>query len=107
MLNNVLGHLGYEVYPKGWVKFPLLKFKTASTHHNMHHQLFNGNYALYFTWWDKWMGTEFKDYETRHEQIFERKNSKKSTEDQYSLTVSERELSAIKGQTSKNASQKA
>jgi sterol desaturase/sphingolipid hydroxylase (fatty acid hydroxylase superfamily) len=106
MLNNVLGHLGYEVYPKGWVKFPLLKFKTASTHHNMHHQLFNGNYALYFTWWDKWMGTEFKDYETRHEQIFERKNSKKSTQDLHSLTVSERELFLIKEQTSENASKK-
>jgi ferredoxin-NADP reductase/sterol desaturase/sphingolipid hydroxylase (fatty acid hydroxylase superfamily) len=88
MLNNVLGHLGYEIYPKGWVKFPILKFKTASTHHNMHHQLFNGNYALYFTWWDKWMGTEFKDYETRHEQIFERKNIKKTSEGLYSLTVS-------------------
>jgi ferredoxin-NADP reductase/sterol desaturase/sphingolipid hydroxylase (fatty acid hydroxylase superfamily) len=89
MLNNVLGHLGYEIYPKGWVKFPILKFKTASTHHNMHHQLFNGNYALYFTWWDKWMGTEFKDYETRHEQIFERKNIIKSAEGLYSLTVSD------------------
>lgn len=88
MSNNVLAHLGYEIYPKGWVKFPLLQFKTASTHHNMHHQLFNGNYALYFTWWDKWMGTEFKDYETRHEQIFERKNIKKSSEGLYSLTVS-------------------
>ncbi|GAB4400901.1 MAG: ferredoxin--NADP reductase [Microscillaceae bacterium] len=88
MLNNVLAHLGYEVYPQGWVKLPLLQFKTASTHHNMHHQLFNGNYALYFTWWDKWMGTEFKDYETRHEQIFERKNIKKSSEGLYSLTIS-------------------
>jgi ring-1,2-phenylacetyl-CoA epoxidase subunit PaaE len=55
----------------------------------MHHQLFNGNYALYFTWWDKWMGTEFKDYETRHEQIFERKNIIKSAEGLYSLTVSD------------------
>jgi sterol desaturase/sphingolipid hydroxylase (fatty acid hydroxylase superfamily) len=45
MLNNVLGHLGYEAYPKGWVKMPILKYKTASTHHNMHHQLFNRNYA--------------------------------------------------------------
>ena len=89
MLNNVLGHLGYEIYPKGWVKLPILKFKTASTHHNMHHQLFNGNYALYFTWWDKWMGTEFNDYETRHEQIFERNNIKKTSEGLYSLTVAD------------------
>jgi ferredoxin-NADP reductase/sterol desaturase/sphingolipid hydroxylase (fatty acid hydroxylase superfamily) len=89
IINNVLGHLGYELYPKGWVKMPILKYKTASTHHNMHHQLFNGNYALYFTWWDKWMGTEFKDYESRHEQIFERKHIKKSSEGLYSLAVSD------------------
>ncbi len=89
MLNNVLGHLGYEIYPKIWVKLPILQFKTASTHHNMHHQLFNGNYALYFTWWDKWMGTEFKDYESRHEQIFERKHIKKSSDGLYLLTVSD------------------
>lgn len=75
MLNNVLGHLGYEVYPKGWTKAPILRHITTSTHHNMHHQQFNGNYALYFTWWDKWMGTQFNDYEARHEQIFERKNN--------------------------------
>ncbi|NBX64563.1 MAG: hypothetical protein EBT66_06370 [Bacteroidetes bacterium] len=79
MLNNILAHLGYELYPKGWVRTPILKFKTASTHHNMHHQLFNGNYALYFTWWDKWMETEFVDYEKRHDEIFERKNSHQSS----------------------------
>ena len=89
MLNNVLGHLGYEVYPKNWLKLPLLRYKTSSTHHNMHHQLFNGNYALYFTWWDKWMGTEFKDYETRYEQIFERQNTKKSSEGFYTLAISD------------------
>ena len=79
MLNNVVGHLGYEVYPKGWTKIPILKYKTPSTHHNMHHQLFDGNYALYFTWWDKWMGTEFKDYETRFEAIFDRKPTQEQT----------------------------
>lgn len=70
MMNNVLAHLGYELYPKQWMKWPILKYKTVSVHHNMHHQLFHGNYALYFTWWDRWMGTEFKDYEQRHQQIF-------------------------------------
>jgi ring-1,2-phenylacetyl-CoA epoxidase subunit PaaE len=88
LFNTIFAHHGYELYPKGWVKLPILKYKVTSTHHNMHHQLFNGNYALYFTWWDKWMGTEFKDYETRHEQIFERKNIKKTPEGLYFLTVS-------------------
>jgi sterol desaturase/sphingolipid hydroxylase (fatty acid hydroxylase superfamily) len=106
MLNNVIAHLGYEIYPKGWVKLPILKFKTVSTHHNMHHQLFNGNYALYFTWWDKWMGTEFKDYETRHAQIFERKNITRSTKDLNSLSVPEQDLLPIKEQTKENTSLK-
>ena len=73
MLNNVMGHLGYELYPAGWTKTPFLRYKTASVHHNMHHQRFHGNYALYFTWWDKWMGTEFHDYEARFEQIVTQK----------------------------------
>jgi ferredoxin-NADP reductase/sterol desaturase/sphingolipid hydroxylase (fatty acid hydroxylase superfamily) len=89
MLNNVIGHLGYEIYPKRWTKLPFVQFKTTSTHHNMHHQLFNGNYALYFTWWDKWMGTEFKDYKIRHDQIFNRHKIKKSNKGLYSLTVSD------------------
>ncbi len=87
MTNNILAHLGYELYPKGWVKFPFLKFKTVSTHHNMHHQLFHGNYALYFTWWDKWMGTEFKDYESRHQEIFERDQFEKLENGNYNLVV--------------------
>jgi sterol desaturase/sphingolipid hydroxylase (fatty acid hydroxylase superfamily) len=65
----------------------------------MHHQLFNGNYALYFTWWDKWMGTEFKDYETRHAQIFERKNIK----DLNSLTLPEQDSWSIKEQINESA----
>ncbi|MDX1905436.1 MAG: sterol desaturase family protein [Bacteroidia bacterium] len=89
MLNNVLAHLGYELYPQGWTRWPLLKYKTASTHHNMHHQLFDGNYGLYFTWWDKWMGTEFKDYESRHRQIFERKQVSQVAENQAIVIAAE------------------
>jgi sterol desaturase/sphingolipid hydroxylase (fatty acid hydroxylase superfamily) len=47
----------------------------------MHHQQFHGNYALYFTFWDKWMGTEFEDYEERHAAIFERKEELQTVED--------------------------
>ncbi len=71
MLNNVMGHLGYELYPQGWVRWPILRYKTTSVHHNMHHEQFHGNYGLYFTWWDRWMGTEFPDYEARFDAIFQ------------------------------------
>jgi sterol desaturase/sphingolipid hydroxylase (fatty acid hydroxylase superfamily) len=69
---NVAGHMGYEFYPSGWTRFPFLKFKTTGTHHNMHHAKFNGNYGLYFTWWDKIFGTEFPDYENSFEEIAKR-----------------------------------
>ena len=73
LLNNMLGHLGYEIYPKNWVRLPFLKYKTASTHHNMHHEQFNGNYGLYFTFWDKLMHTEIKDYEQRFDAVYKSK----------------------------------
>ncbi|HMV43786.1 MAG TPA: sterol desaturase family protein [Leptospiraceae bacterium] len=61
---NVIGHMGYEIYPKNWLQIPILNWKTTSVHHNLHHSKFNGNYGLYFTWWDKWMNTEFPNYES-------------------------------------------
>jgi hypothetical protein len=72
MLLNVMGHLGYEIYPNGFSTHWLFKFKTPSTHHNLHHSHFSGNYGLYFTWWDKWCKTEFKDYHQKFESVQKR-----------------------------------
>jgi hypothetical protein len=72
MLLNVIGHLGYEIYPNGFSTHWLFKFKTPSTHHNLHHSHFSGNYGLYFTWWDKWCKTEFKDYHQKFESVQKR-----------------------------------
>jgi Delta7-sterol 5-desaturase len=68
---NVIGHLGYEVYPSWWNRVPGLRLKTTSMHHYLHHQLVGGNYGLYFRWWDKLCGTEFPDYERRYNRLFE------------------------------------
>jgi Delta7-sterol 5-desaturase len=73
VLFNVIGHLGFEIYPKNWHKWPVLGWKTTAYHHYMHHQRSGGNYGLYFRFWDKLCGTEFKDYEARQEALFERK----------------------------------
>lgn len=72
MVLNVIGHLGYEIYPKGFNTHWLFKFKTPSTHHNLHHSKFGGNYGLYFTWWDRWCKTEFKEYDTVYEKLQDR-----------------------------------
>jgi len=66
---NVYGHLGYELYPKGFSKSPVGKWINTSINHNLHHQYFKGNYGLYFLWWDRWMGTIRKDYDERFEEV--------------------------------------
>jgi sterol desaturase/sphingolipid hydroxylase (fatty acid hydroxylase superfamily) len=69
MLENVMGHVGYEILPKGWNKSLLTKWINTSTNHNMHHQYFKGNYGLYFTIWDRLMGTLHPKYEARYEEV--------------------------------------
>ncbi len=72
LFDNVKAHLGYEFYPAMWNK-SWFRFLTSSTHHNMHHSKFNGNYGVHFRFWDKLLGTEFEDYETEFDQIQVRK----------------------------------
>ena len=69
MTYNVYGHLGYELYPKGFSKSKFGKWINTSINHNLHHQHFNGNYGLYFLWWDRWMGTVQPDYDTRFDEV--------------------------------------
>lgn len=70
---NVYGHLGYELYPKGFSKSAVGKWINTSVNHNQHHQYFKGNYGLYFLWWDRWMNTLRTDYDTRFEEVKGRK----------------------------------
>lgn len=62
---NAYGHLGFELYPKLFRWSWLGRWINTSVAHNQHHEKFNGNYGLYFLFWDRWMGTLRKDYETR------------------------------------------
>lgn len=64
IVRNAMGHSGIEFHPKSWVDGPW-DFLNSVTHHDLHHQRARGNYGLYFTWWDRWMGTEFGDYKQR------------------------------------------
>lgn len=57
-LAAVLNHAGREVWPEAWLsRAPLRWFITAS-HHDAHHKRFNGNYGLYFQFWDRVGGTQ-------------------------------------------------
>jgi sterol desaturase/sphingolipid hydroxylase (fatty acid hydroxylase superfamily) len=75
LIDNLKSHIGYEFFPSWWNKsFGILM--TSSTHHNMHHSKFNGNYGVHFRIWDRLLGTEFADYEKTFDEIQERKKSK-------------------------------
>jgi sterol desaturase/sphingolipid hydroxylase (fatty acid hydroxylase superfamily) len=69
MVYNVYGHLGYELYPKGFSRSFIGRWINTSVNHNQHHQYFKGNYGLYFLFWDRWMGTIRPDYEDRFESV--------------------------------------
>ncbi len=59
---NVVGHLGFELFPKGFTRHPYSWWLNTSTHHNLHHQRSSCNYGLYFNFWDRMMGTNHPDY---------------------------------------------
>jgi sterol desaturase/sphingolipid hydroxylase (fatty acid hydroxylase superfamily) len=66
---NVLGHCGYEVWPRWILDTPLGRFINTPTYHTLHHEAFRGNYGLYFTVWDRLMGTTHPDYGSRLAQV--------------------------------------
>jgi len=61
-VSGTINHAGVELYPSGFEKHWLGKWLIGATHHDFHHKKFNCNYGLYFTFWDRWMGTENPDY---------------------------------------------
>ncbi len=66
---NVLGHLGYELYPSNFVTNKWTNWNNTSTHHNIHHQKFNCNYGLYFNWWDRVFHTNHENYQVDYIRI--------------------------------------
>jgi sterol desaturase/sphingolipid hydroxylase (fatty acid hydroxylase superfamily) len=70
---NVLGHSGYELFPANREGRPLFDWMTTVTHHDLHHAQAGWNYGLYFTWWDRWMGTEHPEYHARFAQVVRRR----------------------------------
>ncbi|MEB3187975.1 MAG: sterol desaturase family protein [bacterium] len=59
---NVLGHLGLEYMPAGYVRTPLFAWLNSPTHHHLHHRATHYNHGLYFNFWDRLCGTEHPEY---------------------------------------------
>jgi len=62
IVRNVMGHAGVELMPRALADSRWFGWLNATTHHDLHHQSFRYNYGLYFTWWDRLMGTEHPAY---------------------------------------------
>ena len=65
IVRNVIAHAGVEVWPRWWLDWPVLRWVTTTTHHDLHHEKGRSNYGFYFTWWDRLMGTENSEYAAR------------------------------------------
>lgn len=57
-LAAVFNHSGYEIFPKWWLRGLPGRHLITAAHHDLHHKHFDCNYALYFRFWDKLMGTD-------------------------------------------------
>jgi Delta7-sterol 5-desaturase len=63
-VSAIINHASVEVYPAGFEKNPVGKWLIGAVHHDIHHKKFRYNFGLYFTFWDKWMNTEYPEFES-------------------------------------------
>ena len=62
VLRTAMGHSGVELFPARLTAGGWLGWIIPNVHHDLHHTTVVYNYGLYFTWWDRLMGTEHPNY---------------------------------------------
>ena len=55
---GITNHAGWEILPDSWIRGFVGRHWISATHHNVHHQKFRTNFALYFRFWDRVMDTD-------------------------------------------------
>ncbi|WP_107671384.1 sterol desaturase family protein [Cyanothece sp. BG0011] len=61
----VVNHLGLDRLPLSFPHHWLGKWFIGPAHHSLHHLKYQINYGLYFTFWDKVLGTQDPNYESQ------------------------------------------
>lgn len=64
----VLNHLGIDRLPLSFPHHWLGKWFIGPAHHSIHHLKYTLHYGLYFTFWDKLLGTQDSNYEKEFDQ---------------------------------------
>lgn len=57
-LMGVTNHMGWELFPRRIVEGRIGRWLITATHHQKHHDVYRGNYGLYFRVWDRLCGTD-------------------------------------------------
>lgn len=55
---GISNHMGWEMFPRALVHGAAGRWLITATHHQRHHDIYRGNYGLYFRVWDKLCGTD-------------------------------------------------
>ncbi len=55
---GITNHMGWELFPRFVVHGRLGQWLITATHHQKHHDVYRGNYGLYFRFWDRICGTD-------------------------------------------------
>lgn len=63
----VYGHMGVEIFPRGFSRHWLGRWINTSVAHNHHHATARHNYGYYFLIWDRLLGTLDPDYDQRYD----------------------------------------
>ncbi len=87
IVRNVMQHAGVELHPAGWVDSKWTDWISTTTHHDLHHSEGRYNYGFYFTFWDRWMGTEHPEYKQRFREAAKPMVISRSFAEKASVTV--------------------
>jgi ring-1,2-phenylacetyl-CoA epoxidase subunit PaaE len=74
--NNLKSHLGFELFPGFFSKTPPFNMLVTATNHSLHHTQYNGNYGLFFRFWDIVCDTELNSTVSTFDEIHQRSNEK-------------------------------
>jgi sterol desaturase/sphingolipid hydroxylase (fatty acid hydroxylase superfamily) len=78
LAKNTLAHSGFELMPATREGKPLLDWMTTTVHHDLHHRRAGYNFGLYFTWWDRWCGTEDPIYHDEFKRVVRQREDMKA-----------------------------
>jgi len=92
---NVLGHCGFEIFPRSFMRRWFSIVLNTPTHHAMHHETFRANFSLYFNIWDRLLGTNHRLYAERFELVTSGEKPEVACESEPQPELATRQVSEI------------